>query len=140
VAATGALTLASAGGAKPQRDASWLAFGHDQQVTAFTDAPSFTAQVKGFAPVWKVALAGSVVASPLAARVGDEGLVVFAATEGGNVYALGYNGTVLWQKSIGTVSANGNCGTYGVSSTEPSTSSAACSTSSEPPGCSTPSA
>jgi hypothetical protein len=117
VAATGALTLASTGGAKPERDASWTSFGHDQQVTAFTDAPSFTAQVKGFALLWKVALSGSIVASPLAARTLNQGLVVFAATEGGTVYALGYDGAVLWQKSIGTVSANGNCGTYGVSST-----------------------
>ena len=42
---------------------------------------------------------------------------MFAATEGGNVYAIGRPGNVLWQNSIGTVSANGNCGTYGVSST-----------------------
>ncbi len=73
--------------------------------------------VKGFAPVWKVTLAGGIVASPLAARTSAQGLVVFAATEAGNVYAIGDGGTVLWQTSIGTVVTNGNCGSYGVSST-----------------------
>jgi hypothetical protein len=73
--------------------------------------------VKGFTLAWKAALSGAIVASPLAARTTMQGLVVFATTEGGNVYAIGDQGTVLWQKSIGTVSANGSCGTYGVSST-----------------------
>lgn len=98
-------------------DASWTSFGHDQQDTGYTDAPLFTPQMNSFAPVWKTALTGAIVASPLAAQISSQGLVVFAATEAGNVYAIGYDGTVLWQKSIGTVSANGNCGTYGVSST-----------------------
>jgi len=117
VAAAAALTIASSGGAKPVPDASWTSFGHDQQLTGFTDAPLFTAQVKGFSLAWKAALAGPIVASPLAARLPNQGLVVLAATEGGNVYALADDGTVLWQKSIGTINANGNCGTYGVSST-----------------------
>ena len=116
-AATVLLTFAAPAGAKPESDASWTSFGHDQQLTAFTDAPAFTAQVKGFTLAWSAALSGAIVASPLAARTMAQGLVVFAATEGGNVYAIGDQGTVLWQKSIGTVSSNGNCGTYGVSST-----------------------
>jgi PQQ-like domain len=116
-AAAAALTIASSGGARPLPDASWTSFGHDQQLTGYTDAPLFTTQVKSFSLAWETTLAGSIVASPLAARVPAYGLVVFAATEGGNVYALADDGTVLWQKSIGTVSANGNCGTYGVSST-----------------------
>ena len=112
-----ALTVASSGGAKPELDASWTSYGHDGQLTGFTDAPLFNAQVKGFAPVWKAALSGAIIASPLAARTSAQGLVVFASTEAGNVYAIGDDGNVLWQKSIGTVVTNGNCGTYGVSST-----------------------
>jgi hypothetical protein len=116
-AATASLTFAAVASAKPESDASWTSFGHDQQLTAFSDAPAFTTQLQGFTVAWKAALSGAIVASPLAARTSAQGLVVFAATEGGNVYAIGDGGTVLWQRSIGTVSTNGNCGTYGVSST-----------------------
>jgi hypothetical protein len=116
-AAAALLTVTAAASAKPESDASWTSFGHDQQLTAFSDAPTFTAQVKGFTLACKATLSGAVVASPLATRTMAQGLVVFAATEGGNVYAIGGQGNVLWQKSIGTVIANGNCGTYGVSST-----------------------
>jgi hypothetical protein len=112
-----ALAIASSSGAKPELDASWTSYGHDGQLTSFTDAPLFDAHVNGFAPVWKATLAGGIVASPLAARTSAQGLVVFAATEGGNVYAIGDGGTVLWQRSIGSVVTNGNCGSYGVSST-----------------------
>ncbi len=116
-AATAVLIFAATAGAKPEADASWTSFGHDPQITAFADAPAFTAQVKGLTLAWKATLSGAIVASPLAARTSAQGLVVFAATEGGNVYAIGDQGTVLWHRSIGTVNANGNCGTYGVSST-----------------------
>jgi hypothetical protein len=88
-AATVLLVFATPAGAKPESDASWTSFGHDQQLTAFADAPAFTAQVKGFALAWKAALSGAIVASPLAARTSAQSLVVFAATEGGNIYALG---------------------------------------------------
>jgi hypothetical protein len=117
VAAAAALIVVSGVGARPAPDASWTSFGHDQQLTAYTDAPLYTAQVRGFSLAWTAALAGPIVASPLAAPVPGRGLVVFVATEGGNVYALAAGGTVLWQKSIGTVDTNGNCGIYGVSST-----------------------
>ena len=112
-----ALVVASSGGAKPELDASWTSYGHDGQLTGFTDAPLFDAQVKGFTPAWKATLSGAIVASPLAARTSAHGLVVFAATEAGNVYAIGDGGTVLWQRSIGSVVTNGGCGTYGISST-----------------------
>jgi hypothetical protein len=112
-----ALAVASSGGAKPELDASWTSYGHDNQLTGFTDAPLYNAQVKRFVPVWKTTLSGGIVASPLAARTAAQGLVVFAATEGGNVYAIGDDGSVLWQRSLGTVAANGNCGSYGISST-----------------------
>ena len=57
------------------------------------------------------------MASPLATTVPGKGLVVFAATSKGSVYAVGAGGTVLWQRALGSVVANGNCGTYGVNST-----------------------
>jgi hypothetical protein len=115
--AAAALAVVSSGAAKPELDAAWTSFGHDAQVTGFTDAPLFDDRVKGFAAVWKTSLSGAIVASPLAARTSAQGLVVFAATEAGNVYAIGDGGAILWQRSIGTVLTNGNCGTYGVSST-----------------------
>jgi len=102
-AAVAALAAAATGGAKPELDASWTSFGHDAQVTGFTDAPLFDAHVKGFATAWKTSLSGAVVASPLAARTSAQGLVVFAATEAGNVYAVGDGGAILWQRAIGTV-------------------------------------
>jgi hypothetical protein len=115
--AAAALVLAASSGAKPELDAAWTAFGHDPQLTAFTVAPLFDKSVKGFAPLWKASLQGAIIASPLAARTSAQGLVVFAATEAGNVYAIGDGGKILWQRSLGTVLTNGNCGTYGISST-----------------------
>jgi outer membrane protein assembly factor BamB len=113
-----ALTAAGGAGARPLADSSWTSYGHDQQATAFTDAGEFTASVRGFRLAWKTELAGAVVASPLAARLPANGLVVFAATEAGNVYAIdGDGGAVLWKQSLGAVVAGGGCGTYGVSST-----------------------
>lgn len=114
--ATSALAAAAAHGATPA-DSSWLAFGHDAQVTGFTPAPAFTAKVKGFSLAWQAALDGGVMASPLAAPVAGQGLVVFASTAKGNVYALRPNGSVLWQRALGAVAANGGCGTYGINST-----------------------
>jgi hypothetical protein len=115
--AAAALILAATSGARPLADESWTTIGHDQQNTGYTDAPLFTPRVTGFAPVWKTALTGAIVASPLAAHLSSSGLVVYAATEAGNVYAVGYDGSILWQRSLGAVNANGNCGSYGVSST-----------------------
>jgi hypothetical protein len=116
VPAAAALVVAASGGAKPELDASWTTFGHDQQLTGFTMAPLFDQSVKGFAQVWKASLDGSIIASPLAVRTSAQGLVVIAATENGNVYAVGDGGKILWQRSLGTVVTNG-CGTYGISST-----------------------
>jgi outer membrane protein assembly factor BamB len=110
-----ATAIAAAAIAAP--DASWLAYGHDAQITNFTSAPAFTTKVKGFATAWRANLDGGIMASPLAAPIVGKGLVVFASTSKGNVYAIGPGGTVLWQRALGTVVANGNCGTYGVNST-----------------------
>jgi PQQ-like domain len=113
--ATAVATAAIA--AAPAPDASWLAYGHDAQITNFTPAAAFTTKVKGFAPAWRASLDGGVTASPLAAPLLGKGPVVFAATSKGNVYAVGPGGTILWQHALGTVVANSNCGTYGVNST-----------------------
>ena len=112
-AAVGASSSSSA----PAPDAAWLAFGHDAQITGSTPAPAFTSKVKGFKLAWQAKLDGGVMASPLAAPVAGQGLVVFASTAKGNVYAVRPNGTVLWQRSLGTVVSDGNCGTYGINST-----------------------
>jgi hypothetical protein len=108
---------ASTGNSAPAPDASWLAFGHDAQITGSTPAPAFTSKVKGFTLAWQAKLDGGVMASPLAAPVAGLGLLVFAATAKGSVYAVKPNGTVLWQRSLGTVVSDGNCGTYGINST-----------------------
>ena len=108
---------ASSSSSAPAPDASWLAFGNDAQITGSTPAPAFTTKVKGFKLAWQAKLDGGVMASPLAAPVAGQGLVVFATTAKGNVYAVKPNGTVLWQRSLGTVVADGNCGTYGINST-----------------------
>ena len=98
-------------------DTSWTSFGHDGQIDAFTAARAFTSTVKGFSLVWKTQLDGGITASPLAAPVAGRGLVTFASTDTGNVYAVGPTGHVLWERSFGTETANGNCGTYGIDST-----------------------
>jgi hypothetical protein len=116
-----AAVVAAAGSASaqvgPAPDASWTSFGHDAQVDAFTDAPAFTADVRSFKLLAKTQLDGGIVASPLAANVAGHGLVVFASTEAGSIYAVGADGSVLWHRDLGTVVTNGGCGTYGVTST-----------------------
>jgi hypothetical protein len=108
---------ASAGSSAPAPDEAWLAFGHDAQITGYTPAPAFTSEVKGFTLAWQAKLDGGVMASPLAAPVAGQGLVVFASTAKGSVYAVKPNGTVLWQRTLGAVVSDGNCGTYGINST-----------------------
>jgi hypothetical protein len=98
-------------------DTSWTSFGHDAQIDAFTAAKTFTSSVKGFSLAWKTQLDGGITASPLAAPVSGRGLVIFASTEKGNVYAVGPTGRVLWERSLGTETVNGGCGTYGIDST-----------------------
>ena len=88
--ALAASAIAAAAIAAP--DASWLAYGHDAQITNFTPAPAFTTKVKGFATAWRAPLDGGVMASPLAAPIPGRGLVVFASTSKGNVYAIGPGG------------------------------------------------
>src|SRR3954463_3753135 len=89
---------------------SWLAYGHDPQITNFVPAGSLRPVT---APLltqgWTTQLDGAVVASPLYAR----GLLI-VATEAGSIYALdGKNGDVVWQKSFGIVETPDDiCGSY----------------------------
>jgi hypothetical protein len=107
----------SAGRSAPAPVGSWLAFGNDAQITGYTPAPAFTSTVKSFKLAWQAKLDGGIMASPLAAPVAGQGLVVFATTAQGSVYAVKPNGTVLWQRTLGTVVSDNNCGTYGINST-----------------------
>ena len=111
------LAAVAGSAAAPAPDASWLAYGHDAQNTNYTPAARLTARVTRFRLAWQAALDGGVTASPLAAPLPGVGLVVFASTSAGNVYALKSDGTVLWERALGTVVAGRGCGTYGINST-----------------------
>jgi outer membrane protein assembly factor BamB len=103
---------------------SWLAYGHDAQLTNFVRLPGFTsATAKRLRQVWTKKLDGWIIASPLYVGGGQGGLprsrgAVFAATEGGSLYALKPNtGTVLWKRTFGTMVPAAQCGSWGISST-----------------------
>jgi outer membrane protein assembly factor BamB len=54
----------------------------------------------------------------MAASPVDDGVTVYAATEGGSLFAFAADtGTLRWQRYLGTVDSTGNCGTWGVSAT-----------------------
>jgi len=104
----------------------WLRFGGDNQLTndvARADASGIDAADAGQLAVrWRAQLDGALVASPL--YVSDVVIngrprgVVYAATENGSVYALrADDGSVLWQRQLGTVSVPACRESYGVSST-----------------------
>jgi outer membrane protein assembly factor BamB len=115
-----ALVAAPAAGAR-----DWLRFGGDDQLTndvAAADAAGISSATAPHLGVrWRAALDGAVIASPLSATVtvaGSPEQLVFAATNGGSVYALRANdGTVLWQRQLGTVSVPACGETFGISST-----------------------
>lgn len=113
------LAFSPSAAAKPLADSSWTSFGHDDQLTNFTDAPGFTvAAAKRLEEAWTATLDGPVVASPLVASIAGGGPAVFVATEAGSVYALSAaDGTLLWRRSFGSVEAGRGCGTWGITST-----------------------
>jgi hypothetical protein len=117
VAAVAVAAASASAQVGPAPDASWTSYGHSPQIDAYTDAPALTTDVRSFKLVAKTVLDGGIVASPLAASVTGHGLVVFAATEAGSVYAVQADGTILWRHALGTVTTNGGCGTYGITST-----------------------
>jgi outer membrane protein assembly factor BamB len=102
---------------------SWLAYGHDAQLTNFVRLPGFTsATAKRLRQAWTKKLDGQIIASPLYLSGGQGGLprssgAVFVATEGGSLYALKPStGTVLWKRTFGTVVPAAECESWGISS------------------------
>ena len=102
---------------------SWvsLGYGHDTQLTNRVPSTSITATtVSRLRLRWTARLDGSIVASPLSARVRIQRRstqVVYAATDAGSVYALSAEtGAAIWMRGFGSVTTP-QCGTYGFSST-----------------------
>jgi outer membrane protein assembly factor BamB len=119
VAAAAILTFARSAFAAETK--SWPAYGRDAQLTNYVSSASITAQTaRRLRPVWRAHLDGTVVASPLSARLpidGSEQQIVYVTTEAGSIYALNAaDGDVLWQRTFDTVTTDA-CGTYGFSST-----------------------
>jgi outer membrane protein assembly factor BamB len=103
---------------------SWLAYGHDAQLTNFVRLPGLTpATARRLHQAWAKKLDGEIIASPLYLSGGQGGLsrargAVFVATEAGSLYALKPStGTVLWKRTLGTMLAASQCGRWGISST-----------------------
>ncbi len=116
-----ALLLFFSGAATAAETSSWPAYGRDTQLTNDVDSTSITSQsARRLRLVWSTRLDGSIVASPVSARVaidGSEQQVVYVTTEAGSIYALASNGGyVLWHRAFDAVTSEG-CGTYGFSST-----------------------
>jgi outer membrane protein assembly factor BamB len=124
----GALAIAAA----PAGAGDWPRFGGDAQLT--NDVPA--AQAAGYVPSaaaslqvrWGTHLDGAVIASPLYADDvivgGRTENVVYAATQTGSVYAVGAaDGTVIWQRQLGTAASTcdetqaGVTAVYGIAST-----------------------
>ena len=103
---------------------SWLAYGHDSQLTNFVRLSGLTAKTAHrLRQAWSKKLDGSIIASPLYVSGGQGGLprstsIVFAATEAGSLYALDpRNGSVRWQRTFGTIVPAAQCLSWGISST-----------------------
>ena len=114
-----------AGATKPVAPAdSWLAYGHDAQLTNFVPSRLLTPRTAPYlADKWTTQLDGAVVASPLYASGvsvdGRERDVLLFETEAGSIYALDpLDGTIIWRDSFGVITTpDGACGSYGFSST-----------------------
>jgi outer membrane protein assembly factor BamB len=126
-----ALLSAALVGAGSAPAGDWPHFGGDAQVT--NDVPveaAGTIDADDAARLharWTAALDGAVIASPLyseGAVPGARDGVVYVATQAGSVYALSAaDGTVLWERSLGTTLSScdepqaGVDSTYGIVST-----------------------
>jgi outer membrane protein assembly factor BamB len=101
----------------PIEPEAWASYGYDNQLTNSIATQALTPRsVSRLAPLWSTQLDGAVYASPLAAKVGGR-LLVFAAKEAGNVYAVNSaDGRVVWQRSLGAVQT-AECGSWGITST-----------------------
>jgi outer membrane protein assembly factor BamB len=111
-----ALALPIRAAAEPD-PTSWTSYGFDNQLGNAIQTKTLTIRAVGRLELdWSTRLDGAVYASPLASRVEGRQLV-FAATEGGSVYAIdAASGEILWQRELGTIET-AECGTWGVTST-----------------------
>jgi len=111
------LALVLAGPAAAAENGEWLSWGHDNQLTNAIASKELTpASVRRLKRVWQSKLDGAVFASPLAAPVAGR-TTLFAATEGGSVYALdAASGRIVWQRELGIVDT-AECGPWGITST-----------------------
>jgi outer membrane protein assembly factor BamB len=103
---------------------SWLAYGHDAQLTNFVPSRLLTPRTAPYlADKWTTELDGAIVASPLYAHGvsldGQQRDVVLFETEAGSIYALDpRDGSIIWHDSFGIVTTPDEaCGSYGFSST-----------------------
>jgi outer membrane protein assembly factor BamB len=108
----------------PRGATSWLAYGHDAQLTNFVRLPGLTPQsAPRLRQAWSKRLDGGIIASPLYVSGGQGGLpksrsIAFAATEAGSLYALNpRTGSILWKRTFGSVLPAGLCEIWGISST-----------------------
>jgi outer membrane protein assembly factor BamB len=122
VAAPSSAGRRAASAAAPAK--SWLAYGHDAQLTNFVHMTGLTAKTAHrLKKDWSKTLDGWIVASPLYVSGGQGGLpaskgIVLVATEAGSLYALQpSNGAVRWRRTFGTVVPAAQCGSWGISST-----------------------
>jgi len=104
--------------------ASWLAYGHDAQLTNFVPSRLLTPRTAPYlADKWTTKLDGAIVASPLyASGVSVDGRqrdVLLFETEAGSIYALDpLDGSIIWRDSFGAITTPDDaCGSYGFSST-----------------------
>ncbi len=104
--------------------ASWLAYGHDAQLTNFVPSRLLTPRTAPYlADKWTTKLDGAIVASPLYASGvsvdGGQRDVLLFETEAGSIYALDpLDGSIIWRDSFGAITTPDDaCGSYGFSST-----------------------
>jgi outer membrane protein assembly factor BamB len=103
---------------------SWLAYGHDAQLTNFVPSQLLNFRTAPYlVDKWTTKLDGAIVASPLYASGvsvnGQQRDVLLFETEAGSIYALDPgDGTVIWHDSFGSVTTPEDaCGSFGFSST-----------------------
>jgi outer membrane protein assembly factor BamB len=112
------VSLCVAGGAAAESDPrAWTSYGFDNQLGNGIASDTLTPlSVPKLRLDWSQQLDGPIFASPLSASVDGEQLV-FAATEGGSVYAVdAATGAIVWQRQLGAVTTP-ECGNWGITST-----------------------
>jgi outer membrane protein assembly factor BamB len=110
---TTAVTTTTVAPLPPANDASWLSFGHDDQITKQVVSSLITSStVANLKPRWTFKLGGTIVAQPLYYNG-----TVYAASEAGDIVAVNaQTGKQIWRQTTSTV-ATPSCGTWGISST-----------------------